>query len=470
LTTRQSEGVAASAEYGAHDSFSGSAGWGTSSPLYALRLGGGYTETDGISAAAVGSEPDGLRQWNAHGSGSVRLSDRLELVSTARYADGRLDVDGFPAPLFAFADTAEFQDTRQASGRAGVRYQGPALTLNAGYALSETRRKLSDPASGSDPYFSSKGRSGRAELTGQWALAPEWTLDFGADRQRDRFVTGPTFGSRGAATLSSGHALLGWHSERADLSAGARYDRHSRFGDEWTLGANGRVSLGGYWRLRASYGEGFKAPTLFQLLSDFGNPLLTPERSRSFDVGVEHASRNSGLHLAATVFRRDSRDLIDFVSCFGKSGGICAGRPFGTYDNVGRARAEGVELELGGQVSDALRASAAYSFVHARNRDTGLDLARRPRHALTVSADWTTPLGGAALGADVRLVSDSFDDAGNMTRLDGYALATVRGSVPLGERIELFGRIENLADARYQTAAGYGAYGRSAYGGARVRW
>ena len=88
----------------------------------------------------------------------------------------------------------------------------------------------------------------------------------------------------------------------------------------------------------------------------------------------------------------------------------------------------------------------------------------------SVSADWTTPLSGLTLGADVRLVGDSFDDRGNFTALDGYGLLTLRASVPLGEHLELYGRVENVTDAQYQTVAGYGTYGRSAYGGVRVRW
>jgi vitamin B12 transporter len=471
VTTREPAGLEANLEAGGHDRVSGQAAWGLARPGYVVRLGGGYTRDDGISAAEVGTERDGLRQWTLHGSGELRLSEALALVTTARYADARLAIDGFPPPTFAFADTPERQDTRQTSGRAGLRWETRALTLQAGYALSDTRRALRDPSLSDDPTFTSHGRSGRAEAFGTWRLAPQWTLDFGADRQRDRFVTGPTFGNRGHATLASGHALLGWHGERADLTAGARYDDHSRFGHEWTFGANGSVRLGeGGWRLRGSYGEGFKAPTLFQLLSDFGNGALSPERSRSYDLGLERGDRNARLHLALTAFRRDSRDLIDFVSCFGTNMGICANRPFGTYDNVGRARAEGVEAELDAQVSPQFRAQAAYSFVRARNRDDGLDLARRPRHALTVSADWTTPLAGLALGGDVRLVSDSFDDAANTLRLDGYALATLRASVPLGERFEAFGRIENFTDAHYATVAGYGTAGRSAYLGARVRW
>ena len=116
------------------------------------------------------------------------------------------------------------------------------------------------------------------------------------------------------------------------------------------------------------------------------------------------------------------------------------------------------------------KVQASYTYLTATNRLTGKDLARRPRNLVSASADWTTPLGGLALGADLRLVGDSFDDRGNFTALDGYGLLTLRASVPLGEHLELYGRVENVTDAQYQTVAGYGTYGRSAYGGVRVRW
>ena len=470
IRTRALDGVEGSAELGANDSRYAALSAGGSAGVLSGGLSASFHDSDGISSAAGGAEPDGYRQYQVTGRARAEVSSSLTLVANARYADSKLDIDGFPPPTFAFADTPERQDTREWSGRAGFEYTGDGLGLSGGYALSDTRRELFDPAFGPASYFTTKGRSERAELLGTVALVEGFDLDLGADRERTRFETSP-FGSKGRATLSSGHALMRYHSDAGvSLAAGARIDDHSRFGSETTLGANGSVEIGGGWRVRASYGEGFKAPTLFQLLSDFGNTTLSPERSRAYDIGFERGDRNGPLHLALTVFRRDSRDLIDFVSCFGVVGGICTNRPFGTYDNVRRARAEGIELELGAKLSDRFSAQAAYSYTRSRNRASGADLARRPRHAVTVSADWETPLGGLAVGGDIRLVGDSFDDAGNITRLDGYALATLRASLPLGKHLDLFGRVENLTDANYQTAAGYGTYGRSAYAGVRGRF
>jgi vitamin B12 transporter len=251
------------------------------------------------------------------------------------------------------------------------------------------------------------------------------------------------------------------------VAAGVRQDDHSRFGGATTLGANASLAIAGGWRFKASWGQGFKAPTLYQLFSNYGNEALTPERSTGFDLGIERGDRNAPLHFALTGFRRDTTDQIGFASC-GFGGPPCPpGRPFGYYANLGRTRAEGFEVELAAAPTERLRARAAYTYTHAFDRDTGFDLARRPRHTLFAGLDWTTPLG-LALGADARLVGDSYDFAGQFGRLDGFATLTLRAGLPVSDGFELYGRVENVTDAKTQTVGGYGWQGRAAYAGVRV--
>lgn len=473
LTSRKLDGIEGGVEYGARDSVTADAATGIAREGYDISLNGGYSRTDGISASAAGTEPDGFRQWRIGGRGSAVLSGPLSATFAARYADSKLEIDGFGGPPdYAFIDTPEYQTAREASGRAGLTYASYPLALDAGFAISDTRREYFDAPGAAGPNYATKGRSERADLSGSYQFGSGVRLDFGADSEWTHFST--LFDPEVDARLSSGHALLGYDAGRFDIAAGVRYDDHSRFGGEWTFGANGSVGLVDSLRLRASYGEGFKVPTLFQLYSNFGNQALVPEQSRSYDAALEWGDRNQRFHAALTLFRRDSRDLIDFVSCFGVTTGICTNRPFGTYDNVARARAEGFEAELGAKLSERFTAQAAYTYVKATNRTAGdfregNDLARRPRHALTVSADWDSPWG-LALGADLRLVGDSFDDSFNSARLDGYELVTLRASLPVTSQVELYGRIENLFDVDYATAAGYGTPGRSAFVGVRGRF
>ncbi|MEN9717415.1 MAG: hypothetical protein RIQ99_293 [Pseudomonadota bacterium] len=472
LSSRELNGIDASIEGGSGNAVAADATAGLTSEHYALTLNGGHARSDGLSsAAAAGSEADGFKQWRVGGKGRVDLTPELSLMAAARYTDTHTDMDGFPAPSYVFADTPEYQVTRQASGRAAAHYETAGLTLEAGYAAAATLRDYYDPTYGTAPSYGYKAHSERADLIGHVALSSQLALDFGGDSEWTRYSG--TFDAEQHARLSSIHGLLGWYGDKASLSVGVRHDDHSRFGGAWTTGANGSVKLASAVRLRASYGEGFKAPTLFQLLSDYGNAALVPERARSYDAGIEWGGER--LKAAITLFRRDSRNLIAYVSCLGRSSGICANRLYGTYDNIGRTRADGVEAELAAAPVPELRLQLAWTYDRARNLTTGTanygkDLARRSRHTVTASADWTTPLHALVIGADLRVRSGSFDDAANTVRIAGGAIADVRASLPLSERIELFGRVENLFDHHLPTVAGYGSPGRAGYGGIRVRY
>ncbi len=461
VTSRETDGVRGSLEYGARDSLYANGSAGISGNAGAVTLNGGYFRTDGFSSAAVGTEPDGFRQWQVGGRGSVNLAAGLQAIAALNYADGRLDIDGFPAPAFSFADTAEYQDTREVSGMAGLKYRSGPLDLMAAYSLSETERDQLEPAFGDDPTYSTKGNSERAEIRGKWDFADTIALRFGAEREWSRFTS--TFDDEQRAAITGVYSQLGVDTGRLVVNAGARLDDHSRFGSAVTFGADAAFTLADGWSLRASVGEGFKAPTLYQLFSDYGNQALEPERSTSADIGIVYGDRNLANYFAASVFRRDSENLISFVSL--------PTPPFGIYQNTGLARAQGIEVEGGYGLTETISARLAYSFVDTEDRSSGStnqgnELARRPRHAATLSADWTP--GDFRLGSDLRLVSRSFDNAANTVRLEGYALLDLRASWQVTDAFELFGRVENVWDEQYQTAAGYGTAGRGVFVGVRA--
>lgn len=469
VTTGTEPGLSAAAEAGSYGTVYGRAGAGFEVGPASLSLLGSHFRSDGFSAAANGTENDGFRQTELAGGASVQLAEGLSAFARSRYAKGRTEIDGFPAPSFTLSDTDEFQDTRQLSGVAGLSYKSEALQVTADYSAAQTRRANFDPTFGSAPSYTADGLSQRAELRGRWGFAEGIAVDFGGEREWTRFSS--LFDPRHETAITGGYAQLDYDRGPLHLAAGLRGDEHRDFGGQWSFGADGAVDLTERWRLTASYGEGFKAPTLFQLHSDFGNAALRPESSRSYDAAIRY--RSALFNAKLTAFRRDTRDLIGFVSCFGMTTGICANRPFGTYDNIGRARAQGIELEAGADITPEIGLSGAYTYLEAEDRTPGSatqgnDLARRPRHMGTASIDWTR--GPFRLGADLRVVSRSFDDAFNSVRLGGYTVATLRGEWNLSNAVTLYGRVENVGDDHYQTAAGYGTAGRSAYAGARARF
>lgn len=471
----------ASVQGGSHGFAQGQIGSGVA--FGDLRLGGnlGYLRNDGISAATAGSEDDGFRQV----SGNVRAELDLGAVTLGTayiHRSGQLELDGFPPPFFGFADTAEYQETQEnaaslrLSHRASYRFQH-AITAS----LSGINRDSFDPANGGQPGFSARGRSYRLGWSGQLEIDNDITLLAGAEHEESRIATADPFSSDRRQT----HISAGWVQAIIEpvtglvLGGGLRASEHRDFGGNSVAAANIAWRPAGLeqLKLRANFAEGYKAPTLFQLSDStgaFGNPDLRPERSRSYDVGVDYGDGDWGVDI--TLFQRDSRDLIDFVGCSGPAQpAICAtgNRPFGTYANVTRARAEGVEASLSFSPTDGLSVNAGYAYVATRDRSAGRAtfgnrLARRPVHSASFAIDYVLSENGARVGGDFRFVGASFDDSGNGVRLDDYALVALRASAPIAERLELFGRVENLFDENYQAVSGYGTYGRTAVVG--LRW
>ncbi|MFD1949748.1 TonB-dependent receptor plug domain-containing protein [Sphingomonas arantia] len=483
LITRQPTetlAVNARAEGGWHDTGQVFANISGKSGPVSASLGGGYYTTDGVSAYAPGTERDGFRNYAANGSLGIALAPNVSVDLRGFYMNGRTEIDGFPAPTFGFGDTREYGKSEQWLGYAGLNaalFDGK-LRNRFGYARTQTNRRNFDPDGVPTETFAAKGRNERLEYQGVADLTSAVFATFGAEREVSRFSTSSYGGpvGRGRARIFSVYGQLAV-TTIAGLTAtgGVRHDDHNVFGGATTFSGSGVYSPNnGATAFRASYSEGFKAPTLYQLQSEYGNTALDPERSRGWDAGVTQRALDGKVEASATYFRRTSRDLITFVSCTAPLTGICADRADGTYDNIAKTRAQGVEFSLLLRPVEAFTVSASYTYLDAVNRSAGTsnfgrDLPRRPGDSVTVNADyrWAFRL---TTGATITAIGDSFDNASNARRLDGYVVADVRASFPVGEHVEVYGRIENAFNARYQTIYQYGQPGRGAFGGVRLTY
>jgi vitamin B12 transporter len=445
--------------------------------------GAGWFRTDGISAfseARGGTERDGYENFGANARLSVAVAEGVSAEARGWYSNGRVNIDGFAPPAFQFGDVDEQSRTRELVGYGGINaalFDG-RLRNRLGYAHTDTRRRNIDRAQGDAETFAAHGRNARIEYQGVLDIAEGWQATGGLERETSRF-TSSSFGAPptvGRARLDSVYGqLVATPARGVTLTGGVRHDDHDRFGGATTLGASGVFAIGGTGTtLRASYAEGFKAPSLFQLQSDFGNATLRPERSRGWDAGVSQALADGRVRASATWFRRTSSDLIGFISCPAPPTGICVGRPSGTYDNVARARAQGVEFALALQPVPALSVQANYSYLDATNRSPGdanfgHQLVRRPRHSVTALVDYRWPFG-LETGATLTHVGASFDNAANSRRIEGYVIADLRAAWPVTDRVEIYGRVENLFDERYETLFRFGTPGRAGYAGVRLAY
>lgn len=454
---------------------------GKAGPLSAS-IGGGWLRSDGISNFAEsrgGREPDGYENLGANASFNLALNDDISLDARGWYSRGRFNADGFPPPSFAFADANEDNLTREIVGYTGLNAAlfGGRLKNRLGFAITDTDRRNTVLGGAPTETFRGEGRNERLEYQGVLDIAKGWDATFGAEQEISRFSSS-SFGaapSIGRARIYSLYAnLVASPVAGLTLTGGLRHDDHDRFGDATSFAASGVHTLARTGTtLRASYAEGFKVPSLFQLLSNFGNTQLRPERSTGWDAGVTQSLIGDRLHFSATYFQRDSTDLIIFISCPLPRTGICTNRPSGTYDNVALARAQGAEFTLTLRPVDALTLQFSHGLVDTRNRTAGTAtfnrrLPRRPEQSSSLLVDYRWDFG-LETGVTVTNVGETFDNAANTTRLPGYTLVDIRAAMPIGNRLELTVRIENLFDETYETAFRFGQPGRAGYVGVRVR-
>ena len=471
LPTQGIEG-SAGAEGGSRGTTSGRAAVGGASDAIRWQLAGNAFRTDGISAIAPafgGNERDGYRHYGGSGRVDANVTPDISLDLRGYWSHGKVDLDSSFGP----PDTPEYQKSTNWIGYAGVNvalFDG-RLKNRLAVTRDQIDRDNFDPSQvPDDKTFDSRGRNDHVEYQGSLAVAKGWDAIFGAEHEHSRFrAISPQFqtlADHGNVSIDSLYGQLnGTVVDHLTLTGGIRYDDHQVYGGK-PLFSTGGVWASGGTVVRASYGEGFKAPTLYQLHSDYGNLALQPERAHGWDAGVE---QRLGEHvtLSATYFDRATRNLIVFAFAPPR-----ADRPFGYYDNVNRTRAHGVEAS-GAAHFGGLTLDANYTWTDAENRSPGAndgnDLPRRPHQSTNGDANYLWSFGLTTTVAVTRS-GHSYEDAGNTIRLGGYTLVDLRAEMPIGHGLSLFGRIENLFNEKYETAYEFGTLGRSFYGGIRAKF
>jgi vitamin B12 transporter len=482
----------ASLEGGSHDTGYGTANIGGVSDSLMWRAAGSYYGTSGIPCfdQYLGGRRDCASQIG-DGAGQIRydLTPDMQLDVRGYMVSARTDFDGYDTPSCAtsdicvFGDDSEYGKTQQGIGYAGLNWWSPdhVLTnrLSVQYTGSETRDfDPNAPANYGDPTtetFYGFGRNIREEYQGTWKFSAAGQLVYGAQNEHSTIATVSPFSPFiGAGTVIDSGYVQGQYEilPGLTLTAGGRYDHHSVYG------GHGTGQFAAAWALpdqatvvRASFGQGFKAPALYQLYSNYGNQALQPETANSWDAGMEHHALQNRLVASATYFQRTSRDLISFFDCTTPSP-LCATEPFGYYANIARSLAHGIELDSSFKATEQLSITANYTWTHTEDVSPGSstygnELPRRPADAgnATVTYVWPFRLSTAVA---MRYSGPSFDDAANTIRLGGYVLLDFRTSYPINDHLEMYARVENLTDRHYEVAYQYGTLGRSAYIGART--
>ncbi len=454
--------------------FGGSARGGLDNDRFGYNVNVQYLGSDGFSAADSNlpgnTETDRYHNISTSGRFDFAVSDDVDLKAVYRYAGGLKNYDACGGP---FCDESDIGDYfHQYSGRVSSEFRlfDGLFDGEVGAAFAHDARNNFD--NGGSDYFDI-GEREQFDFKGALNFSPDDILVFGAETKRDfsHTDTDPhTESNRNTGTYAMYQAGF---FDALYVTLGVRLDDNERFGTFTTYRGTLAYNIDSTGtKFKASYATGFRAPSLFELFGVccgdpmLGNPALKPQTSNSWDIGVEQQVIDDTLKLGVTYFRLDANNLIQFSGAFGT--------PAPNYFNVpGTSTSDGIEAFLDWRPLPQLAFNAAYTYNNVEDA-TGARLTERPRHVFNLNANYVFLDDRANANFNLRYVSDTLDSDFSAfptatVNLGSYAVVNFGLAYRLFDRSELYGRVENLFDQKYETEFGYGTAGQSFYFGIRQK-
>ncbi|MBL0356125.1 MAG: TonB-dependent receptor [Chitinophagaceae bacterium] len=432
-------------------------------------------QSDGFSAA---QDITGTGEFDNDGFNQNALSLNVGINAAKNW---KLRLFGQAEQYKADIDDASFTDDRNNTinnknlqvGIASV-YQFTRGTFHVNLNLNNINRQLKDKRNipedpnDYDPYNGLyKGKSLFAEAYANLNLHQHVGLLIGTDMRKQTASIATTYGNLSddslKATQLSGYAsLLVKSLSGFNAEIGSRFTHHSEFGSAVTYSVNPSYIIHKQLKIFANVATGFRSPSLYNLASEYGNKTLKPERSNSYEAGMQFFDKNNKVNIRGTYFNRTVKDVIIFKSLFVA--------PYGQYDNADKQKDHGFELEATLHPSEKWNITASYSFVDGNietiSKATGKDtsyynLYRRPKNTINAGIGYqATKALYTSIG--FRWVDKRQDPYFNpntfeteVKELKAYYNADVYISYQAAKQVKLFADLRNITDRTYFDLYGY---------------
>lgn len=421
-------------------------------------------DSSGISKARGGAERDGYSSSTFSSRVGYQLWDtaRLNFIQRFTYADFDLD-DG------AYEDdpnnTSWSQDIVSRIELAQALNSRWDHKLSFNYYNLETRsrdeRDAVDKTEDAQSWF--KSDSKKIEWQNNFNLSDWDSLTAGLEYEKGRGSSYQRSGSTNTKIDRRSRDNLGYYlqnqltvGERLFITPGFRIDDYKLFGKENTYKISSSYILRETAsRLKANMGTGFKSPTLFQLYSSFGDPNLAPDKSLSYDLGLEQGAFDNKVSLGITYFHNKFENMVEFDSVTNK------------YKNIGRAKTFGWEAEFSFKPIEKLKLGMNYTHTATEDEETGKELNRRPRNQASLNINWEF-IPKANLNLGLAYKGHNWNNAANTQKVEPYAKIDLGFTYELPKNFNFFTRIENILDRQYEDVRGFNALDRSFFAGIKA--
>ncbi len=432
-------------------------------------------KSDGFSVAEdttgrSGFDNDGFDQdvFGLNAAANVAKNWKLRLFG--QYAKYKADIDDA-----SFTDDKNNTiENKNIQGGISSLYEFSKGSFTVNFNLNNIERKQDDLKNvpidpfDYDPYNGLyKGKSIFAEVYTNLNLHEHISLLVGADFRSQKANIKTTYGDLGEdslkAKLVSGYlsvllkSLGGFSAE-----AGGRFTNHSEFGSNFTYSINPSYLINKAFKIFANLSTGFRAPTIYNLASEYGNKKLKPEKSTSYEGGVQYINKTNTVNVRFAYFNREVDDLIVFNSLFVP--------PYGQYGNADKQKDHGFELEATFRPTAQWRITTNYAFADGKietksnstSKDTSFyNLYRRPKNIINTTFGYqATKKLYACIG--FRWVDKAFDQYFNsntfsteLKELKSYHNLDLHVSYMAHTSVKIFADLRNITNQQYAETYGY---------------
>ena len=469
------------AEAGSYKTFRGNAGINGGTGMFNYSLGLSRQETDGFSSAAHddgNDEDDGHNNTSISARLGITPSDIFDIDCVLRWIDTETDWDnhggvGGDDPNYT-AETEQlfFRSQARLSLLDDIWEQKLGISVSDNERNSENDTDVDHPVDLSQESY--EGKIVKLDWQNNLYLHETNTVTIGVETEKEEaksdYYSESFYGPYSSNFEKESARTTGCYlqdqiklKDALFTTLCVRLDDHSDFGSEVTYRiATAYVIKQAGTKFKGSYGTGFKAPSLYQLYSAYGDENLDPEESTGWDIGVEQTLPGGRLVVGVTYFSNDFDDLIDYDYATS------------TYNNIAEAEASGFELVATVQPTEELTIRTSYTYTDTEDKTTGEDLLRRAHNKFGLNANYrfvekaNLNVGITYVGERDDVETDYSTYTSSRVELDAYTLVNVAASYDITRNIQIYTRIENLFDEEYEEVRGYGTAGFSAFGGLKA--
>lgn len=490
IITKRGQGkpkIAFSGSGGSYGSYSGRTGISGSMEGLSYSLESSFLKKTGFSAASSSyegnEEKDGYRNLSLAGRIAFSLARYLDIDFIVRSISTKSDIDNFGG---AFGDDPNnIQEYNSLFIKGAIRGLFLRNRWEQVFNISVTdyHRTHTNPSDASHAFDSEKAEYKSKLIKMDWQhnvfLHETNTLTLGIDFQQEQgtseYYSDGFWGSYSSLlplkkTHTTGFYLQDCLRKNGQFFAtlGIRLDKHSQFGSSFTFRlAPAYIIKKTSTKLRATLGTGFKSPSLYQLFASgtfwgpIGNKTLNPEKSTGWDAGIDQQIFKEKILLGVTYFVTDYRNLINFDSAQG-------------FINVAKARCRGLELLVKAHLSKNLDFTANYTRTNAKDKDKDIALLRRPKDKVFMSLNYRYKEKGNFILSFLHIGKrEDIEFTGwssNRTALPPYTLLNAVVSYDLIQNTQIYLRIDNIFNEKYEMIKGYGTAGPSLTGGFKLQF